>query len=556
MSDPASETACRSHVSLAAVLHAAPTLLDLLPAAAIKSLLFTSSAAREAVHRHVKVLRASPWEGYPSDLDIQLLAKGKWERLEVLELACTQLDAGSIEQLQTAKWPKLRYLNVAGNMLSAQAVKQLSRGHWPHLDVLNMGRTRHRVKPAVQFLSNTQWPALRSLQLPDVGLKVEALVKLAQLDWPKLQHLDLSQNSLKHDAILQLSTCRLPQVTSLDLSANVLDAAAITSLCTAKLPLLENLELRFCELSLQAVPELLKGHWPSLDSLNLARNKFWCPVPVVLGDPWPLETAPMTTPWHDLKKLNLSSTGLTSVSTAVLHSWSTLEELNLNGNELSDECALNIVNAGLPVLKKLSLQKGYHPLVYGFTYWCMTSMSMAQWSLLEFIDLSGNSIDMTALTKAQWPQLRCLHLARTGFGSYSACALLDGQWPQLQVLDLSDNNMSEDETDQSVCTLMHGQWPLTLFSVRGNELCSSTLKLLLCEGWPTLETAILPKIDYSSICVGHMALDPFKHRPTHLCELKWSCECVLQQLTKLIFYDDDVTLPESCLSPSYTASSV
>lgn len=224
----------------------------------------------------------------------------------------------------------------------------------------------------------------------------------------------------------------------------------------------------------------------------------------------------MTTPWHDLKKLNLSYTGLRSVSTAVLHSWSTLEELSLNWNELSDECALNIVNADLPVMKKLSLQSAYHLLVYGFTHWCMTSMSLAQLSLLEFIDLSGNSLDMTALTKAQWPQLRCLHLARTVFGiSYSANALLDGQWPQLQVLDLSDNHMSEDETDQSVRTLMRGQWPLTLFSFRGNQLCSCTLKLLLCGGWPTLETAILPKVDYSSICVGHMALDPFEDYLTH-----------------------------------------
>ena len=466
-----------------------------------------------------------------------LLAKGKWERLEVLELGFTQLDAGSIRQLQRAKWPKLKYLSVAGNMLSARAVKQLSRGHWPHLDMLNMGRTRNCMKPAVQFLSNTQWPALRFLQLPDVGLKVEALVRLAQLNWPKLQHLDLSQNSL-NDAISQLSACRLPQLTSLDLCGNSLDAAAITFLCTANLPLLESLELQYCELSLQAVPELLKGQWSSLDSLNLAHNEFWSPVPVVLGDLWPVETAPMTSPWHDLKQLNLTFTGLRSVSTAVLHSWSTLEELNLNWNELSDECALNIVNADLPVLKKLSLQSSSQIMVYNYPYWCMTSMSMAQLSLLEFIDLSGNLVDMTALTKAHWPHLRCLHLARTNFGSYSAHTLLGGQWPQLQVLDISDNEMSEDETDQSVLTLMHGQWPLALFPVSGNQLCSSTLKLLLCGGWPALETAILPKVDYSSICVGHMALDPFEHHQTHLCELKWSCECVLHQLTKLIFSDD------------------
>ena len=71
MGGAATGTACQSDLSLAAVLHAAPILLDLLPAAAIKSLLSTSSATREAVHRHVKVLRASP--GNPCDLDIQLL---------------------------------------------------------------------------------------------------------------------------------------------------------------------------------------------------------------------------------------------------------------------------------------------------------------------------------------------------------------------------------------------------------------------------------------------------------------------------------------------------
>ena len=528
----AAGSAFQQDVTLADLVRAAPRLLEHLSAASLKSLLGTSSDVRLAVRDHVRVLRAIP--SYPSEVDVQLLARSSWKRLELLDLGFTHLDAGSMSHLRKAHLPLLRHLNVAGTVLSARAVKQLSRGHWPRLETLNMGHTISLVKPAIQYFSNANWPALRSLHLPSVGLKAGAVANLASLSWSRLQHLDLSFNSMEVEAIAQLAHGNWPQLTSLDMSGNVLTTAAITALCKAAFPRLERLDVQSCELNVDSVPQLLSGQWPRLDSLNVAYNQFWAPPEMVLINGWwQMVEVPMTTPWPGLKRLNMKQTGLCSVTRAVLQSWSTLEELCLDWNPLWTGYCADLVHANLPCLKRLSLESLTQ--LYGAD---VSSIAQSNWSL-ESVSLGRSGVSMYDLTTIQWPQLRFLHLADINFDSFTAESLIYGQWPQLEVLTLDQNFMSANETLDCLKVLVQASWPLQLLSMKDSKMNSQGVEFLMQSGWRSLQTLILPQLDYSKICKGHAAQDTLQHNLTHVCELDWLCDCALPQLTRLTFCDEN-----------------
>ena len=171
----ASEVTSQIDIALAEVLHQAPALFQLLPTLAWKSLLCTSSALRQANRSHVQTLRV-PWPLEVSERAIQLLVSGNWISLEVLDLSFTDLDAAGMKQLQNANWPKLQQLNVAGTQLCQEAIKQLSRGQWPDLEIVQLGHIDSYGLLSLQYLDNSNWPLLKSLQLPHV---------LRWQDWPR-----------------------------------------------------------------------------------------------------------------------------------------------------------------------------------------------------------------------------------------------------------------------------------------------------------------------------------------------------------------------------------
>ena len=165
-------------IPLAEVLHQAPALSQLLPTLAWKSLLCTSSALRQAIRCHVKTLRV-PWPLEVSERAIQLLASGNWISLEVLDLSFTDLDAAGMKQLQKANWPKLQQLNVAGTQLCQEAIKQLSRGQWPDLEIVQLGHVDSYGLLSLQYLDNSNWPLLKSLQSPHMLLEHNALARFS-----------------------------------------------------------------------------------------------------------------------------------------------------------------------------------------------------------------------------------------------------------------------------------------------------------------------------------------------------------------------------------------
>lgn len=62
----------------------------------------------------------------------------------------------------------------------------------------------------------------------------------------------------------------------------------------------------------------------------------------------------MTAVWTGMKRLDLTNTGLTTVSKAVLQSWSTLEYLSISRNSLRKEFVQGLVTAQFASLKGLS----------------------------------------------------------------------------------------------------------------------------------------------------------------------------------------------------------
>ena len=514
-------TAIQRTPTLADVLQEAPALLPLLSAATLKSLLSVCTATHQAVRRHVKILRIPP--SYPCDLDIQLLIEGGWRQLEVLELCCTNLDAAGIGRLHKAHWPNLKHLSVAGTILNARAVKQLVKGKWPRLETLVMGNTRQITPPAIHVLQSSNWPVLRSLQLPDIAFNSEAMALLAQRQWPNLQHLDLSCNSMNNNAISQIPAGRWLHLTSLHLGGNHLETAAVQTLKTAAWSNLQSLDVSSCGLNLESA-ELLASCWPTVHSLNLAHNRLW------------EDEQPMTSMWPWLRTLNLADTGLTALSESVLTAWSTLESLDLSLNTLDHESENLLYQANFACLKSLTLQ-----WVCLDVFEAMLNFALTGWSLIECLDLSECDIDGTALkllTTVCWPQLRSLRLANVGFTVLQAETLIKGQWPKLEVLNFDDNKMPQLCMCACIRVLAEGHWPIKAFSIRGNELTSLGVSLLLQIGWPSIEKLDLPVVDYSSICVGTVRYHPQQQRVFRLHEVRWLCECNLQRLTELTFSSD------------------
>ena len=512
------------------MLQEAPALLPLLSAATLKSLLSVCTATHQAVRRHVKTLRIPP--SYPYELDIQLLVRGGWTQLEVLDLCCTNLDAAGLGRLHKAHWPHLKHLNVAGTVLNARAVKQLVKGQWPQLETLVMGNTRHITQPAVHVLQSSNWPMLRSLQLPDIAFNSEAMAHLAQCQWPNLQHLDLSCNSMDTDVIAQIPAGRWSHLTSLHLGGNQLDTAAVQTLKTAAWPELESLHVQDCGLDLESA-ELLTGHWPNVHSLNLAHNHMWT------------DQQPMTSMWPRLKTLNLADTGLTAVSESVLTAWSILESLDLSLNTLHHEFKLRLLQANFACMEvfTLQLQCVSSNVLTSARIWARLDIALTGWLVIECLDLSECDLNdgaLELLTRGCWPQLRSLRLADVGLTSLRAETLIKGQWPKLEVLNVDDNEMPNWDMCTCIRILVKGQWPVRAFSIRGNEFTSRDMCLLLQIGWPSLERLHLPAVDWSSICVGTFTHGhhPPEQRVVRLHEVRWLCECNLQQLTELTFSSD------------------
>lgn len=439
--------------ALAEVLHEAPQLVQLLSVGSLKNLRLTSLALRRAVQCHLRVLRLP--STFRCDLDTQLLARGNWLYLEVLDLSFTRVTTDAIRQLvQQSHWPNLKHLTVVGKSLNARAIKQLSKGCWPQLASLQITYSNKVVAPEVKHLFCDKWPMLTTLLLTHIKLSAATIAKLGKQLWPYLTCLDLSHTDMSNAAIAQLAGGRWQQLVSLDLSFNWGIADGVSALGSASWQELQSLNLEHCQLSLASVNNLMKGQWPYLHSLNLADNKYMFMEPTDLHCP-----QPMTAVWTGLKKLDLTDTWLEGVSTAVLKSWCALEYLNVGNNDLSIESQRALATAQFLSLKGLSFSLDFR-IRPGL------SLLSANLPMLEELDLSysHNGSTVSSVCKGHWPHVKRLCLANTLF--HHVWYLLQGHWPKLEMLNIDHNNMTSKEVRLCIERLIAVKWPLKELSMK------------------------------------------------------------------------------------------
>jgi len=142
----------------------------------------------------------------------------------------------------------------------------------------------------------------------------------------------------------------------------------------------------------------------------------------------------------------------------------------------------------------------------------LTDLAMADWPLLEAIDLTNNCLQLASwkvLAEAHWPRLRRLSMRCNDADAAKLWCLVTGSWPWLEELDLSNNFLDE----QCMQTLSKRNWPqLKKLNLQGCRAPHADgLAHLTLGNWPCLESLNLSQNLYLPT-QGLMALAE-AHRP-------------------------------------------
>ena len=131
--------------ALVEVLQMAPTLLQSLGPAELKTVSSTCRQLRCLVHGHVTKITSVKhcWDKSHDNqcpvTELQALSNGCWPRLRCLSvLYRARLETDAIRYLVTASWCSLASLDLSRNSLGADAESQLVLGEWPSLGFLNL----------------------------------------------------------------------------------------------------------------------------------------------------------------------------------------------------------------------------------------------------------------------------------------------------------------------------------------------------------------------------------------------------------------------------------
>ncbi|MBN3306300.1 PHLP2 phosphatase, partial [Amia calva] len=237
----------------------------------------------------------------------------------------------------------------------------------------------------------------------------------------QLTHLDLSRNLLEY---LPDWVCDTRKIEVLDISHNLLSelpARLLSSLSLRKLLAGYN--------QLHSLPDLL-DHIP-LEALDLQHNK--------LGElPESLFYKAL-----NLRYLNVSANSLETIppSSQSEESLSTLQELYLTGNNLSEQCAALLV--GHQNLRVLHI--AYNQLL------SFPASKLTKLELLEELNLSGNKLKTIPSTVSSCKRLHTL-IAHSNYISVFPEIL---NLPEIKLVDLSCNELTEILLPDSLPTTLH-----------------------------------------------------------------------------------------------------
>ena len=300
------------------ILHEIPTILDILPPAALKALSATCRSLRTSFCAQVTVMTVTDpadlsklccttWPqlmmvvcnllfDYQSKAACQLLPE--WEMMAEFELleapgGCLvsrttimlvrphrQLNKPLIDlpsqhcAAVSAFADKCRDCTPAimlrGPCIGFRAVQSLTNDIWPAVGCLKVIEAPRLEEGIMSLLINSA-PLLQSIIFQDCFLDMAALLKFSTAG-PRLHTITLSNNQLDATAVSSITQVTWPQLGRLLLNSTLLDAACMQHFTSCSWPALHHLALEHADLDAPALHCLAQGQWPALGFLNLKGN--------------------------------------------------------------------------------------------------------------------------------------------------------------------------------------------------------------------------------------------------------------------------------------------
>ena len=402
--------AAMSSISLADVLHQAPTIFRLLRYNCnLNVLLATNTVMPDLVQQYVTHITI------PDQSHMLTFAQDQWPSLQCLSLRSVQ-DPSAVAGLSQGSSQIFR-LEPTFAKLDPDAIMALQTGTWPWQMLTDLAVQFHYGTPAdLHMLSMCQWPLLESLTLCSGRLDDAQASLIFRADWPLLRNLKLPNNCLMD--LEGVDHNRWPQLESVCLRGNPVSNTGLRRLVSAQWPKLTSFRLSSVA-SLAGRPtltwhQLIEANWPMLSSLDVSRYTIKAPMMKNIVE----------AQFSCIRKLNLNHSALDKVAIGhlVKGPWSQLFDLHLNS------------------------------ALCGSTADCLVLLSTGAWPQLAFLWLSHNRVDATslhALAKSKWPSLYYVsltlnNLSRNNFrlmdaGGDAACDeprdILRKFWPKLHHVD-------------------------------------------------------------------------------------------------------------------------
>ena len=492
-----------------------PLLLEAVPAAALCSLLATSTHLRKAVQGFVRRIEIS--NSTTEAENFELLARTNWSCLTKLcilkqktqlawcsnmrdwhllrhiDLTGTKLEAAGAKRLCSAALPNLSSLDLTATHLDTAAVQQLLIADCPKLESLSLANNKLR-SAEMQLLPNSKWPELACLNLEHNHLGDTDVAFLVEANWPKLTRLLLKCNHVHSTACLGRSNWHILE--ELDLSFNELQAEGLQRMFHTRWPLLCVLKLGHTKLSSNGIAALAGGSWSRLQELDMMHNTLGIDgmtrlstillpsLECIALDVWQPEFAMFTqcyAHWPRLARphLNCVGFGARDVQALVSYQWPQLMSLHLTSNN-SLQVAQELAAAKWPLLQQLYLLHNVTPFSPA------SVLSVDPWPMLTSLDLTlmfgvhmATTKFMTDFVNLGLSMLTSLCISNVmhscQFDTAFMLQLLQGRWPKL------DNLLVFSVTEATlygVCRKLRSECSLE-DSVKSFELLSRTV-------WPTL----------------------------------------------------------------------
>ena len=439
------------------------------------------------------------------DEGVELLSKGDWLLLEILDLARTEITTRGVEVIvKKCNWPQLKRLNLSGNWrINDKALEVLVQGNWSLLETLNLKSTDVTKKGCINFIFNANFSNLKDVYLN--WWSTDEVASLFQKNWPLLGELDLSYCQITQKELDTIvSSSKWPQLKRLNLSDNEkIDDRALKILTQGNWPLLETLNLNSTSVTKKGLINFIfNANFSNLKDIHF----FWGNSDLIRNL--------LQKNWSLIEELDLHNCQITQNEIDIIaEKWDfpQLKRLNLSNNEeIDDEALEKLARGGWPQLEELDLnscqitQNGIDVIV-----------KKRSWPQLKHLNLSWNQIcneGLEKLTHGSWPLLETLNLKGTGgtkqgelkfifhvslftlkriylnwWSSDTATNLFKKNWPLLEELNLSNCQITQKELDAIVSS---SKWPqLKHLNLSSNEkIDDKALGMLFQGNWPLLET--------------------------------------------------------------------